>query len=166
MDSGEPVWVRCSAVVFRDASVLLVRRDRGGETDWVLPGGTPRRGESTASCVRREVEEETGLAVTVGKVAFVLEAGAPDGGERTLDLVFTASAVDATHPLRTWEPGLTPLFHPVDDLAWLRLRPPIAGHVRALFAARGRALGAPYLGNVWRPMPAGASAARPARPRG
>ena len=87
--------MRCSAVVFRDESVLLVRRDRAGETDWVLPGGTPRRGESTASCVRREVEEETGLAVTVGNVAFVLEAGAPDGGRRTLDLVFTASAVDA-----------------------------------------------------------------------
>ena len=163
MDSGEPVWVRCSAVVFRGESVLLVRRDRAGETDWVLPGGTPRRGESTASCVRREVEEETGLAVTVGNVAFVLEAGAPDGGRRTLDLVFTASAVDATHPLRTWEPDLTPLFHPLDELAAVQLRPPIAGHVRALFAARGRAAGA-YLGNVWRPRPAGTATAQTSPP--
>jgi hypothetical protein len=38
----------------------------------------------------------------------------------------------------------------VTDLASVALRPPIAGHLRALHATGGSGTGA-YLGNVWRP---------------
>jgi ADP-ribose pyrophosphatase YjhB (NUDIX family) len=58
MDQPASVDVRCSAVVFRDQDVLLVRRLRDGDDDWVLPGGTPRSGESMAACARRETLDE------------------------------------------------------------------------------------------------------------
>jgi len=38
--------VRCSVVVLRKHAVLLMHRTRDGLDDWVLPGGTPRDGES------------------------------------------------------------------------------------------------------------------------
>lgn len=151
MDSTERVNLRCSAIVFREASVLLVCRERGDETDWVLPGGTPRPWESVASCARREVAEEAGLHVTVDRVAFVLEASNPADGIHLLDLVFTTTEIDRMAEPRALEPGLTPVFYPVEKIVGLSLRPPLAGHLRGLHASLGRGGGAAYLGNVWRP---------------
>jgi 8-oxo-dGTP diphosphatase len=142
--------LRCSAVVIRRQSVLLIHRARGTDDDWVLPGGTPRAGESMAACARREVLEETGLHVDPSRVAFVLEALGPDGGPRTVDIVFAAAgAAPGTRPERQ-EPGLTPAFVPVEEIAGLDLRPPLAGHLRGMLGHRGR-LYAPYLANLWRP---------------
>lgn len=140
--------LRCSALVFRNDHVLLVRRDR--QADWVLPGGTPNRGETVASCTHREVAEETGLHVTVDRVAFVLEAHSEKERVHLLDLVFTATEIDPGRPPKDVEAGLSPVFFPVADLADLRLRPPIAGFVRSLYTRGSRGEGA-YLGNVWRP---------------
>jgi 8-oxo-dGTP diphosphatase len=149
LDTPTLVNVRCSAIVFRGDAILLVSRSRAGHQDWVLPGGTPHPTESAASCARREVLEETGLHVSIDRVAFVLEATSPDRDAHVLDLVFTAQATDATEP-QAREPGLNPAFVSVDELSRLNLRPPIAGHLRALHARGGRGQGT-YLGNVWRP---------------
>jgi len=145
--------VRCSAVVFHRDAVLLVHRARNGAGDWVLPGGSPSPGESMAACAQREVLEETGLPVTPGRVAFVLESLAPGGRRRTVDLVFLATLADQCEP-RSGEPGLEAQFVPLSDLPGLVLRPPLAGHLRALHA-RGPARTAAYLGNLWRPDRAG-----------
>ncbi len=154
MSVPDGIEFRCSAVVLRRRSVLLVHRVRGAEDDWVLPGGTPRAGESTAACARREVLEETGLHVDPSKVAFVLEVLGPDGGPRTVDIVFAAAdAVPATEP-QEQEPGLSPAFVPVEEISGLDLRPPLAGHIRGMLGQRGR-LYAPYLANMWRPARSG-----------
>jgi 8-oxo-dGTP pyrophosphatase MutT (NUDIX family) len=150
MDSTERVDLRCSAIIFRGPLILLLRRERGESVDWVLPGGTPGVNESLASCARREVLEETGLRVAVDKVAFVLEANDPDGDLHRLDLVFTATETGTKLVPQELEAGLTPVFYPLEEIAALPLRPPIAGHLRGLRASRGRT-GAAYLGNVWRP---------------
>lgn len=140
--------VRCSALLIRGDKVLVVERSREGQRDWVLPGGNPRPGESTGSCVRREVEEETGLRVNAPRVAFILEAN--DYMERhTLDIVFTCTESGRDEP-RVVEHGLKPMFVPVDSLARLKLRPPIAGHIRGV-AANPLMRTAAYLGNMWRP---------------
>lgn len=149
MDSTERVNLRCSAIVVRDSDLLLLCRERTGPTDWVLPGGTPRPGESLGSCARREVAEETGLFIEVARVAFVLEAANRIDGVHRVDVVFTAREPDRTALPRQLEPGLRPVFVSLDEVATLALRPPIAGHLRGLKGNwRG---GAAYLGNVWRP---------------
>lgn len=157
MQALDPFKVRCSAIVFRNDHLLPVRRDR--HSDWVLPGGTPHPGESVASCAHREVAEETGLHVTVDRVAFVLEAHNAEEQTHLLDLVFTANEVDPSASPRDVEAGLSPVFYPVVDIGDLRLRPPIAGFVRNLHARGNRGEGA-YLGNVWRPRE---SVGRPGR---
>jgi 8-oxo-dGTP pyrophosphatase MutT (NUDIX family) len=85
VDDRALVELRCSAIVFRGEAVLLLGRRRDGTRDWVLPGGHPRPREGTATCVYREVLEETGLDVQVGRVAFVLETTDPAGDRRLID---------------------------------------------------------------------------------
>jgi len=146
MDS---VDVRCSVIVFRDDAVLLVHRSRNGTDDWVLPGGTPRPGESMAACARRETLEETGLSVDPARVAFVTEALGPRAMLRTVDLVFLATADGRGEP-EPREPDLEARFVPLGQLVGLDVRPPLAGHLRALHARSGEPTAA-YLGNLWRP---------------
>jgi len=149
MENPAEVDVRCSLIVFRDDSVLLVHRARDGADDWVLPGGTPRPGEGMAACARRETLEETGLAAEPARVAFVLEALAPGDTRRVVDLVFLAVLPVRGEP-EPQEDDLEARFVPLSVLPGLVLRPPLAGHLRALHA-RGPARTGAYLGNLWRP---------------
>lgn len=57
-------WLAVSAAIFRDGRVLLVRRAREpARGRWTLPGGGVELGETLHDAVRREVAEETGLAI-------------------------------------------------------------------------------------------------------
>jgi 8-oxo-dGTP diphosphatase len=144
------IELRCSAIVVRNRSVLLIHRAHRGADDWVLPGGTPKPGESMAACARREVCEETGLHVDPARVAFVLEVVGPNPGPRTVDIVFSAVPAEADQQPAEREPGLKPVFVPVDRIQTLDLRPPLAGPLRRMLSHRG-GLYAPYLANLWRP---------------
>jgi 8-oxo-dGTP pyrophosphatase MutT (NUDIX family) len=65
--TAEPLRATISqrAVLFSPArEVLVVRRE--SDDGWELPGGRLGSGEDARDGVRREVEEETGLAIAVG----------------------------------------------------------------------------------------------------
>ncbi len=63
--------IGCSAVIFDSTKqkVLLTRRADNGQ--WCLPGGHMDAGESAAEACAREVWEETGLHVRVGRLIGV-----------------------------------------------------------------------------------------------
>jgi 8-oxo-dGTP diphosphatase len=63
-----PVSV-AGVVVREDDRVLVIGRDDNG--DWEAPGGVLELDESFEDGVRREVLEETGLAITVERLAGV-----------------------------------------------------------------------------------------------
>jgi 8-oxo-dGTP diphosphatase len=145
------VQLRCSAIVFRDDRLLLLRRRRDGAEDWVLPGGHPRPREgaaawSNARCSRRPA--------SASRVAFVLETTDPAGDRRLIEVVFLADERDGrtgrTDP-RATEPGAQAIFVPVEDTPGLTLRPPLAGYLRGLHRTQLRST-APYLGNLWRDL--------------
>ncbi|MEU5865738.1 MULTISPECIES: NUDIX hydrolase [unclassified Nonomuraea] len=74
--------VNCVGAIIFDASdrLLLVRRGRPpGKGLWSLPGGRLEPGETDAEGVRREVMEETGLRVAVGRLAGAVERPGPGG---------------------------------------------------------------------------------------
>lgn len=164
MSEAEQVELRCSTVVFRGGGVLLVRRSLDGSETWVLPGGTPRRGETMVACARRELHEETGLSAEPAYVLLVLEAIDADTRLHTVDMVFLAREYGPACRPQQLEPGLAPEFVQVDTLSALNLRPPIAGHLRS--AAAGIHRSAPYLGNMWRPPGAASGHAATADDRG
>jgi 8-oxo-dGTP pyrophosphatase MutT (NUDIX family) len=103
-----------------------------------------------AACIRREVLEETGLRVQPGGCAFALEAIDPQQVDRIVDLVFLAEEIEPEASPSQVEDDLLPSFVRLEDVGALSLRPPLAGHLRAL-NADPRPAAAAYLGNMWRP---------------
>ena len=63
--------VGCSAAIFDDRRqrILLIRRSDNGR--WAVPGGYMEPGESLTEACAREVLEETGLEVQVGRLISI-----------------------------------------------------------------------------------------------
>ncbi len=66
--------IRTRAIVlYRGCLLLIPPGSAGPEAAWGLPGGGLRPHESLAECARREVLEETGIVVRIGRVVFLRE---------------------------------------------------------------------------------------------
>lgn len=65
-----PKHIVAVAGLVRDTTgrVLMIRSPRG---DWEFPGGQVEEGEDLVTALQREVSEETGITVTVGRLAGV-----------------------------------------------------------------------------------------------
>ncbi len=76
-----------AAVIERDGRFLLTRRLKGTHLEgvWEFPGGKCEPGETLATCLARELQEELGLPVGVGPEILVVEHAYPD---RTVRLHF------------------------------------------------------------------------------
>jgi phosphatase NudJ len=64
--------IRTRTIVLHEGCLLLHPPQHGDEK-WHVPGGGLEPHESLAECARREVLEETGIAVRVGSIAFLQE---------------------------------------------------------------------------------------------
>ena len=80
--------VAAYAVVENDRGELLLTRRRQSD-DWVLPGGSVEDEEAPWEAVVREVAEETGLKITLGRLIGVYAKRS----EHDLVFVFAASPV-------------------------------------------------------------------------
>ena len=68
------------AIIEKEGRVLIAQRNAGGSFPlfWELPGGGCFKGEDPATCVAREVKEETGLTVRPEACAGVFEHSYPE----------------------------------------------------------------------------------------
>ena len=106
--------VAATAVVERGGLVLMLRRAvETGYGLWSLPGGYVDRGEVVEEAAAREVREETGLQVQIGKlVGLFSEEGHPV-------VVAAYAAVETGGKLEPGQEALELGFYPLDGLPTL-----------------------------------------------
>ena len=143
-----------SALVFRGREILLMRRSDNGF--WSLPGGFVEIGESVSAAALREVLEETGYTVELGRLIGVYsdpktqvvdygrkKGSGAGGGDRRIHVVnlcFEARAIEAgeaTTPEETLEIGFfdpRALPEPLVPIQRVRIEDGLAG--RAATAVR------------------------------
>lgn len=82
-----------AGVVVEGGRVLLSRRKQGTHLSglWELPGGKVEAGEDPREALRRELEEELGIAVTVGEILDVTFHRYEDADKAVLLLFFEAT---------------------------------------------------------------------------
>lgn len=67
-----------SVALFEGGRVLLIQRARAPwPGKWSLPGGRLEAGEDAASCARREILEEVGLAIAQLRPVMLMNLGGP-----------------------------------------------------------------------------------------
>jgi ADP-ribose pyrophosphatase YjhB (NUDIX family) len=62
-----------TGVVIEDGRILLLNQDADAGRPWSLPGGKLEDGETLAGALVREMKEETGLDVEVGRLLYVCD---------------------------------------------------------------------------------------------
>ena len=74
MSKIDQAVVAVGAVVFKDESVLLVKRKYPPNAgQWAIPGGKLRLGETLQAAAEREILEETGIAINALKPIYTFE---------------------------------------------------------------------------------------------
>jgi mutator protein MutT len=86
-DADRPRVVVTAAVIRRGDAFLVTRRQSGVHLEgyWEFPGGKCDPGESLAACLEREIGEELGVAIRVGREVLATEHAYP---ERIVELHF------------------------------------------------------------------------------
>jgi 8-oxo-dGTP diphosphatase len=148
------VRIRVGVLICRDAEVLLVRHEKGGHSYWLVPGGGVDAGETMVEAATRELLEETGLNVEVGRLLLVCEAIDPKpGGRHIVNAVFAGTVRSGTLAVGVDKALRDARWQPLAALADLEMFPPIGAELLAV-CNEERAGPVRVLGNTWRPWTA------------
>lgn len=151
--SERAIRVRVGVLIWRDGEVLLVRHQKGEHSYWLVPGGGVDTGETMLDAGARELLEETGYAVEVGRLLLLCEAIDPKpGGRHIINAVFSGTVKGGTLAVGLNDKALRDAkWQPIEALAELEQYPPIGTELLECINDDG--LGPiRVLGNTWRPF--------------
>jgi ADP-ribose pyrophosphatase YjhB (NUDIX family) len=116
-----------AAVVLRREEVLLVRRGRAPRQGiWTFPGGAMELGEDARAACAREVFEETGLSVRVGRPVEIVDIMDADGDRWRYHYTivdFLAEVTRESGPLEAATDAAEAVWARLDALEAYRLDP-------------------------------------------
>ena len=126
----------CGAAIIDESRIVLVKRKRSPEADhWGLPGGKIEPGERAEDAVVREIMEELGIAIRLGRQICTVDHRDDNNGQRWIAEVYSASIVSGTP--RICEPQA---LAAVDWFALDRLPEPLTAATVQTIGALGGAL--------------------------
>lgn len=124
--------LRAAGVMERDGHVLLHTVE--DDTSWILPGGRVELGETSISALQREMREELGQEIQVGRLLWVAESLMKQDGrlDHVLGLYYAITLVDDSGfitpgevlRMRDGAVRLTFAWHPLDRLDQITVYPP------------------------------------------
>lgn len=128
--------IEVTAAVLRDAAgrVLLCRRTGRHAGEWEFPGGKREPGECLDACVKRELREELGVEISVGRVLATFAQ--PDGDRELRFTFFEGALCDPAAKLRLSAHD-DARWLPPDELLNLRLCAADERLIREGYLARG-----------------------------
>jgi mutator protein MutT len=151
-DAGRPPVniprIRVAACIEKEGSLLLVEHKKEGRRYWLLPGGGVEFGETIEESLVREVREETGIAIRVGELLFVIDTIPPDRHRHIVHMVFRTDATGGELK-RGEDARLSDVrYAPIARLDEYELYPDVRETLLSRLSSPGGS--AQYLGNVWR----------------
>lgn len=118
-DRVRSVKVRVTGIMVEGDRLLLLRQQAGPDRAWSLPGGRVEEREPLAVALAREMREETGLEIEVGRLLYLCDH-LPDSGTHVVHVTFEVRRVGGV--IGDLKPGAdsTPIlgieFVDIDDL--------------------------------------------------
>ena len=113
--------VRAAVILVEDQSLLLVKHvhPQTGFTWWIPPGGGLEDADaSLLACAKREVHEETGLDVDIGKLLYLREFLEMDADVHHVELLFDGHNPQGELTLDNVA-GTGPDEYYIRDVAWV-----------------------------------------------
>ncbi len=147
----DPLRVRVAALAVFDDRVVLVRHRKGESVYHLLPGGGVRRRETLGQALVREMAEETGLRVLIGRPLIINDTIDPTGKRHVVNITFEVKITGGQLTRTSSDPRVEGVDHvTVAELLTLDLRPPIAREL-AEALTHPQLYRAVYLGSLFVP---------------
>ena len=67
------MYVRATGILIEKNKILLIQQKVNSFRSWSLPGGKLEEGESLKNCLIREMQEETGLDISVKRLLYICD---------------------------------------------------------------------------------------------
>lgn len=131
--------IRPAAIIIDDAQqqILLLHYCYSGTTVYNIPGGRLECGETMAAALERELEEELGISIEVGKLLFVGEVILPDKNNKTtLHCLFAARLLAGTPtPNPNQTKAIAAVWLPLSALSGIALYPNVGQPILQYYCA-------------------------------
>jgi ADP-ribose pyrophosphatase YjhB (NUDIX family) len=138
------VDIRVTGVVIEAGRILLLDQDTDTGRSWSLPGGKVEEAEPLAEALVREMREETGIDVEVGRLLYVCDH--IRGDLHVLHITFEARRVGGTAGVVAGTADFRPIrgveFVSLSDLVPLGFGERFVGLAKAGFPGAGSYMGA------------------------